>query len=299
VYRFPLLRNAAKINFMDNPLVAASLQERLCTALKILGDYILAMFWPLRLAPDYSFNQVPVSSSIHLLAVVLVVIALALAVWSYRKGGVAWFGLIFFFIMIAPVSNVMTIIGTIKADRFLYLPSLGFCIAAGALFSRARPLALALAGVVFLACGAQTVARNHIWKTEINLWQDATASAPQSAKGHYNLGYQQLLAGRNADAAGSFEKAVAIYPDFALARLNLGVALIYSGAPDRALKLYNESQPMFVTNADFYVNRGLAYAYMGQREAAAGEFRHALELNPHLEDARHNLEILGAGAFSR
>lgn len=293
LYRFPLLRNVAKIEIMDNPLVSASLADRLCTALKILGDYMVALFWPLHLAPDYSFNQIPIIPFVPIFAILLILASLAAAGLSYRKGGVAWLGVLIFFVMIAPVSNVLTIIGTIKADRFLYLPSIGFCIVAGAALMRLPRYLTLVAGVAFLAFGGQTVARNEIWKNETAVWREAVRVSPQSAKGHYNLGYQQLKAGQNAQAAKSFEKAVAIYPDFALARLNLGVALIYAGAPAEALRLYNESSAMFATNADFYVNRGLAYMYTGQRNAAADDFRHALRLNPALEDAAHNLDLLG------
>ncbi len=292
IYRFPLLRSVAKISFIDNPLVTGTLMERLCTATRILGDYVLAMFWPFRLAPDYSFNQIHVTAVVPVLALVLIGAAVIAAACSFRKQGIAWVGVLLFFILISPVSNVLTIIGTIKADRFLYLPSLGFCVVAAAILARSGRYAVAITALIALACSAQTLVRNSIWHDERSLWTEAVARSPNSAKAQYNVGVQQLKAGENAAAVDSFTKAVGIETNFMLARLNLGVALIYAGAPDRALAFYNESQAMFETNADFYVNRGLANVYTGRRAAAADDFRRALELNPQMEDAGYNLQLL-------
>ena len=59
------------------------------------------------------------------------VAALVWAAVRGRRGHVlfAW-GTLFFLLMLLPTSNLLVPIGSIMAERFLYLPSVGFCLVA-------------------------------------------------------------------------------------------------------------------------------------------------------------------------
>jgi tetratricopeptide (TPR) repeat protein len=82
------------------------------------------------------------------------------------------------------------------AERFLYLPSIGFCVAvavllcaAGERIARSRPIARwALPAVVVLALGARTYARNADWHDELSLWRSTVAVSPASFKAHMGYG---------------------------------------------------------------------------------------------------------------
>ena len=76
----------------------------------------------------------------------------------------------FFFVTLAPVSNVFVLIGSIMAERFLYLPAVGFFAAvvyglrAVALRApRARTTVAAAIAVVLLAFAARAYTRNADW----------------------------------------------------------------------------------------------------------------------------------------
>src|SRR5207249_5161801 len=60
---------------------------------------------------------------------------LALTLWLYRRNAPSCFFGAFFFLALLPTSNLVLIIGSIMAERFLYLPSIGFagCLVAGVL----------------------------------------------------------------------------------------------------------------------------------------------------------------------
>src|SRR5581483_10561927 len=103
----------------------------------------------------------------------------------------------FFFIALAPTSNLIIIIGSIKAERFLYLP----CVALAGLLAAAiyaiqqRPglsqhalqVASGAVTLVCLALAVRTYARNLDWKDDLSLWSSAVEVVPGSAKAHYNL----------------------------------------------------------------------------------------------------------------
>ena len=139
------------------------------------------MLWPAGLSADYSFNQVPVSTGLATLLAVLLWIAIAgAAILAYRRARPVFFLIAFFAVTIAPVANIAILVGSIKAERFLYLPSVGFvgCLVWLGRRAPARWSAIAL-GIVCLALAARTYARNNDWYDERSLWTSAVQVTPQ------------------------------------------------------------------------------------------------------------------------
>jgi tetratricopeptide (TPR) repeat protein len=104
--------------------------------------------------------------------------------------------------------------------------------------------------------------------------------APKDAKKAYEHGLQSLLKNKPADAAKDFEKAVAVYPGYAEAWLNLGKVRIQLKTiePGRAALLKAiEADPKLITP---YLELGLLYA--GETNwKQSGEFLdQALKLDP-------------------
>ena len=97
------------------------------TALKVLLKYVWLLIWPRSLAWDYSYNQIPLATwGVGLAALAVVAAMLALTLWLYRSNAPSCFFGAFFFLALLPTSNLLLIIGSIMAERFLYLPSIGF-----------------------------------------------------------------------------------------------------------------------------------------------------------------------------
>src|SRR5204863_412171 len=100
------------------------------------GRYMVLLVFPRTLSSDYSFNQIPLfgtagnywidaSAWISFGVVMLLLVA---ALWLRKKERLFSWGVLFFFVMMLPTSNVLITIGSIMAERFLYLPSVGFCV---------------------------------------------------------------------------------------------------------------------------------------------------------------------------
>jgi tetratricopeptide (TPR) repeat protein len=178
--------------FTDNPLVGAGFWQAKLTALAVLGRYIWLTVWPLRLSADYSFAQIPLAqgSVVDWAAWLTVAAALAIAAFFYRRSRAISFFLLFAFVNLAPSSNLLFPIGTIMADRLLYLPSLGLfaCIVMAVCrlfrYRAAAAVVLALAAAVF---AARTYARNADWRDDLSLASADVEAAPGSFKTHYRL----------------------------------------------------------------------------------------------------------------
>ena len=232
--------------FGDNPLLSADFWTARFTAIKVIGKYLWLFVWPARLSPDYSYNAVPLfgwqpadwEDAKALIALAVCLGAALLAVRWYRARKPLFFFLAFFFVALAPTSNLVVLIGSIMAERFVYLPSIGLAgcavaaiYALGRQVPRQRLLAMRAAwialGIVCLACAVRTYARNFDWLDDRSLWTSAVNVCPGSAKAHINLGSAlSKLPGRLPDAMVEYQVALRIEPDYAEAHYNLGKALL-------------------------------------------------------------------------
>jgi protein O-mannosyl-transferase len=223
---------AVVIAFSDNNLVDADFWTARLTAVKVIGKYLWLLVWPARLSCDYSYSQVPLVGwrfdnledwkTIFALGVCAMLGVLAWA--CFRRARPVFFFILFFFIALAPTANLLMIIGSVMAERFLYLPAIGFagCLAwAGwALYQRAHarwPGAriVAVAAVALLCAGyaVRTFARNRDWRDEYSLWASSAQAAPNSYKTHFDFGGElmRLPGGAGLDrAAAEFERSMAI-----------------------------------------------------------------------------------------
>ena len=71
--------------FTDNPIVGAGFLEGRMTAFKVIAKYLGLLFWPAKLAPDYSYNEIPVR--VDALGVAGLLLCLAAAALPCGPGG--------------------------------------------------------------------------------------------------------------------------------------------------------------------------------------------------------------------
>ena len=185
--------------FVQNPMVGEDFWTARLTALKVLGKYLWLLVWPSRLSCDYSYNQIPPGNWQAWAAVAACAGVAAIAIAHYRRNKPLFFWVMLFFAAMAPVSNLVIQIGTIMAERVLYLPSLGFAgglalaiYALGARWPRARWMAPAALAVICCAYGARTYARNFDWSDEQSLWASAVQTCPDSYMTHIGLATSRM-----------------------------------------------------------------------------------------------------------
>jgi tetratricopeptide (TPR) repeat protein len=169
----------------------------------VIGKELALLAWPRWLSCDYSYDEIPLvgwtagaETAKAAVALALIVALAAVVVRARRTRPSFAFLIAFFFVALLPTSNLLLVIGSIMAERFLYLPSVAFAaalsLATFALFDRARVRGGALAAsavlaAVALAYGARTVLRNRDWQDGVRLQASAVAAAPNSFKTHYGL----------------------------------------------------------------------------------------------------------------
>ena len=205
---------------LDNPLVAAPHGTRLLTAIAVVGKGLLLMAVPLRQSPDYSYNAIPLATSIADWRVLTTLAAVAGTAWiailRRRYSPVLALGALWYVIALLPTSNLVFAIGTIFGERLLYLPSVAFCLVSGAAIvalHRRRPrAAVAVAAIAVLGFAAQTARYSGAWRSNLTLFEWAVRAVPNSTKAHHKLGEVYYLEGRTTDAIRELERALEIAP---------------------------------------------------------------------------------------
>jgi RNA polymerase sigma-70 factor (subfamily 1) len=117
----------------------------------------------------------------------------------------------------------------------------------------------------------------------------AVALRPQSAGGRFNLGAPFLDQGRLDEAIGAFRKAIELKPDDASAYNDLGNAFWEKGRLDEAVAAYRRTIELTPDFAPAHFNLGLALAQMDRLDEAIIAFRRAIALKADFAEAHCNL----------
>jgi tetratricopeptide (TPR) repeat protein len=292
------------IPFVDNPAASAGAIDGRLTALGTVARYAVLLLWPRRLSADYSYDQIPVVRSPldpwALAGLALVIGVVAGGVLLRRRAPVVACAFLFTAVAASLTSNLVVFIGTILAERLMYLPSAGVCLlgAAGAAWLARRRGLIPSVAAVAVAAGAgaaRTAVRLPEWKDDLALYSSAARVSPRSARIRYNLGNAHLRLERHAEAETEYRAALAIYPEFGDARVNLGMALLQQGRGREALPVLEGAARRDPGSPDLAVNLGNAWRAVGEPARAREEFERALRLDPRSARAWNNLGSLALG----
>jgi Flp pilus assembly protein TadD len=188
------------------------------------------------------------------------------------------------------------------ADRYLYLPLVGFCwLVAEGLFSlgsmpsrEARVGAVALAALVAFGWAGPTLSRHSDWRDDLSLWSSAVANEPASYRAHYNLGDALYKADRMGEAEGPFRKALALKPVFSLGHYSLGRLLYKTGRKAEAAEQFLEALADKPDYAEARNHLGVIFEERGELGRARAEYEATLGLEPSNANALNNLGVLSA-----
>ena len=176
------------------------------------------LIFPLHLSADYSPNAYPILSVMtvwHVIAVLLLVGGAALAWLARKRMPALWFALAWCAITAAVAANVLAPTGVTVAERVLYLPSVGFAIAAGALWERlprGRPL-WPLTSVALTLLAARSLARIPVWHDEGRFFAALERDAPDSYRTFWARGAREFDSGDARAGEASYRQSLAIWPD--------------------------------------------------------------------------------------
>ncbi|MBT8479459.1 MAG: tetratricopeptide repeat protein, partial [Gemmatimonadetes bacterium] len=282
---------------------AVPLVDRLINAIHANVAYLGKLVAPLNLSVIYphwsSIEGLDGPSGLQTaLELALLGLITTLAVWVLRRHGrrmplVMW-GL--WLILLLPVIGILQVGDQSMADRYTYLPSIGmFTIFVAALLwpvdhdPRSRPVGVAIAALLLVACTIGTWQRAQVWQNSETLFAAAVEAEPMSATAHMNLGQALSRRGAVQEAVRHYAIAASLKPGSATAHFNLGNSLRDTGRLEDAIAEYEtalRAQPEYAAAAN---NLGDVYARQQRFDDAIQWFRRAVDLDPDLAAAHINL----------
>jgi len=249
--------------------------------LTVIWEYFRLFFFPFWQSPWYVTPVVNTWLNWKVvLGLAILLGTLAILVLGIRRRPALAFGLGWVFLFLLPVSNLVPIPGSMMAERWLNIPSMGFCLLGGMALNWvwtklvvARRLGWRLGGIaagiiVAILMGWQTVRSNAVWRDDETLFRRIIERFPDSFKGHANLGKTLLDQGRMIEAKGELRKTVALKSDSPFPFLWLGEIYLREGRQDSAQAAFSESIRKDSTFYPAYLSLGGLYRQVGRADSA-------------------------------
>jgi len=306
--------------------------QYLFTEFRVVFTYLRLFLFPAGQTVDYDY---PISHTIlehgALYGLIGILALLGAAIYYRRRYPLASYGFFAFLILLAPTSSLIPIDDPIS-ERRVYLPMIGLLLVLIDLIRRIRvkPNALAAAlGAVLLVAGALTYRRSIVWSGAVPLWENAVKESPTKARAHFQLAYAYFDANLCPEAEEQYRKASELKkPDYMLlldwaladnclgkfddgiAKLHqaaalertghvysqLGMMYAKSGKTAEAFQALDTAQSIDPSFEATYLYRGQIFQSLRNSTAAEQQFRRALEINPHNQQAIDLLQRLRTGS---
>lgn len=194
-----------------------SLSQRLLTEPRVVIHYLSLILYPnpSRLNLDYDF---PLSVSLiqpfsTLVAISVIIMLLALAIYFARRHPLYSFCTLWFFGNLVIESSVIPL--EIVYEHRTYLPSmmviLGIVVFFRDVITKNKLIATICCSIVLLLFSHWTIERNKVWQSKFTLLADIALKSPNKARVLQNLGGQYLKKKMVDEAIETYKKALDAY----------------------------------------------------------------------------------------
>jgi len=298
--------------FFENPLAfEKNFLLHISTGMYGLLLYLKLLVYPHPLLFYYGYNTVPVVGLSNMWVILSILLHLGLfvfAVMKLREKHILSFAIFFYLIVISMYANIVKPPAGIIAERFLYIASIGFCIAVVYLLFKllkvpadkadagkhAWKVALVLL-VILVPFTAKTVVRNKDWNSQISLFSHDIRYLNNSAKANFIYAttlktdlIENLKAGGNRHEAepevekiiGLLEQTVKVYPGYFEAWNSLGeMYTMMKNDNEKAMEYFTRTVKEKPTFAAGWYNLGYIHFQKGDFSLALDNFRKAATLD--------------------
>ncbi|MCM8794220.1 MAG: tetratricopeptide repeat protein [Candidatus Omnitrophica bacterium] len=278
--------------------VKENMVQRLLLFSKGTLVYVRLLFFPVGLHIDYDNPVLKPRGDPDAVAAAAFLVFLAFGgLWQGKKDKRVLFATVWILVNAIPISNAIPMI-TLIAERYLYLPSIGFFLVAAvavmALYRRLKEKSARIGLATGVACvltvmGIMTFQRNAVWADPIRFYKDTLAKTKKSFRIMGCLGAEYWRRGDVENAEMAFREAVKISPTYSVGLYNMGAVCAAKGDLDSAETYYRQA-----LNSDpnsLLAMNGIAYVCIMKKRygEAKRQLDEVLKRNPDNERA---LELL-------
>ena len=275
-----------------------ALNIRIANAFVSYPGYIVKMIYPAVLAPLYPHPGHNLLMWQPIVSFLILAGVTAGVIYSARRRRYLMVGWLWFIGTLVPVIGLIQVGSQGMADRYTYLPSIGFFIIVAWGISdffanrRYRKMVLGVSAVavlvVLLLC---TRAQVKHWQNNLALFGHALAVTENNYIMHNNYGNALRKNGQLEEAVVHFNKALRINPKYLNARDNLSQTFMSLGRFEEAVTSFSELLLLYPKHLNAINNLGIALQKQGKIAQAVEQWKKAVQLKPNHPNANFNLGL--------
>jgi len=261
------------------------------SAFTLFGQYLWKLIWPVRLCAYYVFEASDPTDPRVLGGLAALVLAgiLFVALWKFDR--TASFGVIWLVVTLTPVLNATWMASNVFTERYLYLPSVGFCwviawgwtrlVAWGAQYRFPwRWVFAVMLGVIASWCIVHIVIRNRDWRDDVTLYTRTLAASPKAYYMHHNLGVAYWNKRDVQSAEREWAEALSLAPNADMVLDSLVMLNLSQQHYEEALGYSLRALALEPNDPEKHVNAGTAFLALGNTEEAERQLQTAVTLAP-------------------
>jgi protein O-mannosyl-transferase len=260
----------------------------------VIVKYLSLLLFPINLSPAYPTRPVSSFASAQFLVAAAIVLALTAIVarFFFRNSILrcAWLLLI---LPLIPLLNIGMLLPELMVqDRYLFLPSLGFCLLGGLLFASlpsVRVVSRRALLLLALTCyGTLAIKQNSYWRNDLDLFSHAVKVDPKSSFAHINLAGAYAEVGNMLAAEREYTQALRYNPDCSICFANIAQINYERGDRRQAVDFYREAIRYGYRDSTILNAFAVGSMEIGEITQAIAAFEEVARFNPGSAQAHLN-----------
>lgn len=226
-----------------------------------LLKYLILFLAPVNLSVIYPYPSINIS--VFIIGFFLFAFILALVfLFIKQKKFEPFFIILFIALNLILVLQFLPFGEVLYADRYMYIPVIGFAWLLGLLLSKLKIPVNALSFVLILLFSVFSFTRANAWKSALTLYEDIDKKYPNQFIVLNSAGVENMFLNNDNKALEYLNKAVAVAPRNYKGFYNRGLLYLKNNKPEEAIKSFNRVLELYYYSKA-YVGRASAY-YMLQ-----------------------------------
>ena len=270
--------------------------------LKATALYLKLLVFPLDLKLHYDIEPVYTLLDFKVLtSMVIIIISFVIIAVSHKRNRMIFCSLLWFYLALVPIANIIPISFSMMAERYAYMPSAGPIMAMAygisylhrkysadnkILWNRIFPVLIV---IILIAFSIKDILRNQVYRNEFTFYNAAIKESPKSPPGYKGLGDQYADIGQYKKAINNYKTAIYFDPYYTEAYFEIAVAYKHVGDISNVLENIRRAVSTDSLNADTRFRAGNVYKDIEAWDKARDEWNQAIALRPDFTDGYNHL----------
>lgn len=243
-----------------------------------IAKYVLLVLFPFQLSVLYPYP--PGKMAVFFTGFIIILIVLLVFILLLRKKKKQWnFLILFIAVNLILVLQFLPFGEVLYADRYLYVPMIGFGWIIGLIVQQLDIKKEWLLIPLTVLLGVATLSRSGVWKDAISLYEDILKKYPDQFVALNSAGVESMFLNEDQKALAYLDRATSVAPGNYKGFYNKGLLFLKKGNTRAAIENFNKVLDLY-DYSKAYTGRASAYYALGDIPKAMQDAGMALEKEP-------------------